>query len=61
VSKPNASDVKVVDEHRGYVMMGLESSKIKLYNPHGQTIVLSPSDFRRDFQAIFSPNEQPCL
>jgi hypothetical protein len=51
-SKPNATDVKVVDEHHGYAMMGLEGSKIKLYNPHGQTIALSPSDFRHDFQAI---------
>jgi len=51
-SKPNASDVKVVDEHHGYAMMGLENSKIKLYNPHGQTILLSPSEFSHDFQAI---------
>ena len=55
-SKPNASDVKFVeDERHGYAMMGLDGSKIKLYNPHGSTISISPSEFQHDFQAILFP------
>lgn len=52
-SKPNAGDVKVVTEFHGFAMMGLEGGKIKLYDPaKAKTILISPADFRHDFQAI---------
>jgi hypothetical protein len=52
-SKPNSADVKFVSEFHGYAMLGLQGSKIQLYDAaKAKTILLSPADFRHDFQAI---------
>jgi hypothetical protein len=52
-SKPDSKDVKFVSEFHGFAMLGLEGSKIKLYDAaKAKTILLSPADFRHDFQAI---------
>ena len=52
-SKPNGTDVKIVTEFHGFAMMGLEGAKIKLYDPaQAKMILISPTDFRHDFQAI---------
>ncbi len=52
-SKPDSKDVKFVAEFHGFAMMGLEGSKVKLFDPaKAKTILLSPTDFRHDFQAI---------
>jgi hypothetical protein len=53
-SNENARDVKFVTEFHGFAMMGLENSKIKLYDAaKPDKFSLSPTDFRHDFQAIF--------
>jgi len=51
-SKPDSTDVKVVEEFHGYAILGLQGSNIRLYNPHGKEIFISPADFRHDFQVI---------
>jgi hypothetical protein len=52
-SKPDAADVKFVSEFHGYAMMGLHDSKIQLYDAaKAKTLLISPADFRHDFQAI---------
>jgi len=52
-SKAEGTDVKVVSPFHGFAMMGLEGSKIKLYDPaKAETILIAPADFRHDFQAI---------
>lgn len=57
-SKPDSKDVtvgqvKIVTEFHGFAMMGLEGSKIKLYDPaDAKTILISPADFRHAFLAI---------
>jgi hypothetical protein len=52
-SKPDAADVKFVTEFHGFAMLGLEGSKIKLYDPaKAVTLLISPADFRHDFLAI---------
>jgi hypothetical protein len=52
-SKPDSADVKFVSEFHGYAMLGLQGSKIQLYDAaKAKTILLSPADFRHDFQAI---------
>ena len=52
-SKPDQADVKFVSEFHGFAMLGLQDSKIRLYDAaKAKTILLSPADFRHDFQAI---------
>jgi hypothetical protein len=51
-SKPDSTDVKVVEEFHGYAILGLQGSNIRLYNPHGKEVLISPADFRHDFQVI---------
>jgi hypothetical protein len=51
-SKPDSTDVKVVDEFHGYAILGFQSPNIRLYDPHGKEVPISPADFRHDFQVI---------
>jgi hypothetical protein len=52
-SKPNGTDVKVVTEFHGFAVLGVESGKIKLYDPaKAKTLLITPADFRHDFEAI---------
>jgi len=52
-SKPNAADVKVVTEFHGFAMLGVQGSKIRLYDAaKAKTLLISPADFRHDFLAI---------
>jgi hypothetical protein len=52
-SKPNGTDVKVVTEFHGYAMLGVQGSKIRLYDAaKAKTLLISAADFRHDFQAI---------
>ena len=52
-SKDDDSGVTSVTPFHGYTMMGMQGSKMKLYDPAKvQTLLLSPADFRRAFQAI---------
>ena len=56
-SKPNATDVKVVTEFHGYAMLGVQGSKIRLYDAaKAKTLLISPADFRHDFLAILFRN-----
>jgi hypothetical protein len=56
-SKPNGTDVKVVTEFHGYAMLGVQGSKIRLYDAaKAKTVLISPADFRHDFQAILFRN-----
>lgn len=51
------TDVKFVTQFHGFAMMGLEGAKIKLYDPAKvKTILISPADFRHDFQMILFRN-----
>jgi hypothetical protein len=44
---------QVCERVHGYVMMGLHGSKIQLYDAaKAKTLLISPADFRHDFQAI---------
>jgi len=53
-SKPDAKDVKFVTEFHAHTMMGLEGTKIKVYDPaKAKTILLAPTEFHHDFQAIY--------
>ena len=52
-SKTEESDVKFVSAFHGHSMLGFEGGKVKLYDPaKAKTLLLSPADFRHDFQAI---------
>ena len=52
-SKPDGTDVKLVTPFHGYAMIGLQGSSIKLYDPaKATTLLISPADFRHDFQAV---------
>jgi hypothetical protein len=52
-SKPDATDVKVVTEFHGYALLGLQGPKIRLYDAaKAKTLLISPAEFRHDFQAI---------
>lgn len=52
-SKDDDSGVPSVTPFHGYTMMGMQGSRIKLYDPAKvETILLSPADFRRAFKAI---------
>jgi hypothetical protein len=56
-SKPNAADVKVVTEFHGYALLGVQGSKIRLYDAaKTKTLLISPAEFRHDFLAILSRN-----
>jgi hypothetical protein len=56
-SKPNAADVKVVSEFHGFAMLGVQGSKIRLYDAaKAKTLLISPADFRHDFLAILFRN-----
>jgi hypothetical protein len=41
-----------VARHHGFAILGMAVSNIKLYNPHGETIRLSPEVFRDNFKAL---------
>lgn len=50
-SKPE--NTKHVTEFHGYAMMGIQGSKIQLYDPaKAKTLLIAPVDFREDFVAI---------
>ena len=52
-SKNDSTDVNFVDPFHGYAMIGMQGSKIHLYDPaKAKKILLSPADFRHDFKAI---------
>jgi hypothetical protein len=52
-SKPDSTDVEFVSEFHGFSMLGLKGSEIQLYDPaKAKTILISPANFRHDFQAI---------
>lgn len=52
-SKPDGTDVKFVTPFHGYAMLGLQGSKIQLYDAaKATTLLISPTDFRHDFLAI---------
>lgn len=52
-SKPDATDVKFVTEFHGFALLGFQGPKIRLYDPaKAATLLISPADFRHDFQAI---------
>ncbi len=52
-SKPDPGDVKFVTEFHGFAMLGLQGSKIQLYDPaKAKTLLIAPADFRHDFLAI---------
>jgi len=52
-SKPDRADVKFVSNFHGFAMLGLQGSKIQLYDPaKAETLLISPADFRHDFQDI---------
>lgn len=52
-SKPDHKDVKFVSEFHGFAMMGMEGSKIKIYDAvPPKTILLAPAEFKHDFQYI---------
>ena len=52
-SKPDATDVKFVTEFHGFAILGSQSANIRLYDPaKATTILISPADFRHDFQAV---------
>ncbi len=56
IAASKTDGTKFVSEFHGFAMMGLEGAKIKLYDPaKAKTILLSPEQFRKDFQAILYP------
>jgi hypothetical protein len=56
-SKPNGTDVKIVTEFHGFAMLGVQGSQIRLYDAaRAKTLLISPADFRHDFQAILFRN-----
>lgn len=42
---------KVTDTH-GFAVIGMEGSRIELYDPHGKSVKISLEDFRADFDLI---------
>lgn len=43
-----------VTHHHGHAMLGMQGKNVLLYDPaKADTIALTPSEFRKDFQAIF--------
>jgi hypothetical protein len=46
-------DATLVTSHHGFAILGMQDSKIELYDPHGKKEKLSLEDFRKSFQAIF--------
>jgi hypothetical protein len=52
-SKPDDTDVKIVSPFHGFAILGLQGPNILLYDPAtAKTFLISPADFRHDFQAI---------
>jgi len=45
-----------VDGHHGFAVLGMQGSKVELYDPHGKKVTLSLEDFRKSFKAIYYGN-----
>lgn len=55
-SKDSGTDTRIITEFHGYAVLGVEGSKIKLYDPaKTRTFSITAAEFRQNFQAMLYP------